>query len=376
MLQGNWGTFQHVQGWRLVRRFFVFCVFALLGCAAAVAQPAAPTDVAQDDPTRMPRGFFTFVWENDKFAGTDKNYTNGNRINFTRPSAEAGVSASIADMFLWGTQGNKRLLFNSWALGQSIYTPEDTQATAPLPGEHPYAGWLYGEASVISANLCRAPDETFHNCVRGAESIALQVGIVGPSAKGEVVQNNFHRLIGVNPARGWANQLHDEVGVNVLYDRRWQWQRWDLGTIHGMTGPAMLGVDLVPSYGWTAGNILTQASAGLTIRLGTGLNEMDLPARVRPSTPGAGLFGGTGFAWYLFASAEGRAVAHDIFLDGNTFHDSLSVDKRPFVADFQLGAVLRWNNLELTYTYVTRTEEFKTQGSAQQFGSVGITYRF
>ena len=91
---------------------------------------------------------------------------------------------------------------------------------------------------------------------------------------------------------------------------------------------------------------------------------------------GAGLFGGTGFAWYVFASAEGRAIARNIFLDGNTFRDSLSVDKRPFVADFQLGAVLHFDNLELTYTYVARTEEFETQGSAQQFGSVGITYRF
>jgi lipid A 3-O-deacylase len=35
--------------------------------------------------------------------------------------------------------------------------------------------------------------------------------------------------------------------------------------------------------------------------------------------PGQRLFGGTDFAWYLFASAEGRAVTRDIFLDGNTF---------------------------------------------------------
>jgi hypothetical protein len=126
-----------------------------------------------------------------------------------------------------------------------------------------------------------------NNCLLGAESIALQVGIVGPSAKGEVVQNNFHRLIGVDPARGWANQLHDELGVNMLYDRRWQLHHWRLGMVPTMRGPAVLGIDLVPSYGWAAGNILTQASAGISIRLGTGLHEMDLPARVRPSTPGA-----------------------------------------------------------------------------------------
>ena len=356
-----------------VRRYLA-CLIVLLWCAPAVAQQATAPSGAE---SVAPRSFFTFIWENDKFAGTDRNYTNGVRLNFTQPVDNAGRSAAIADMFLHATRGNERTLFNGWALGQSIFTPEDTQATGPLPNQHPYAGWLYGEASLIAGNLCRGMGESVgNNCRLGAESIALQVGIVGPSAQGEFVQNNFHRLIGVEPARGWGNQLHDELGVNILYDRRWQLQHWRLGTVPTMGVPAMLGIDLVPSYGWAAGNILTQASAGITIRLGTGLHEMDLPARVRPSTPGSGLFGGTGFAWYVFASAEGRAVARDIFLDGNTFRDSLRVDKRPFVADFQLGAVLRFDNLELTYTYVTRTEEFETQGSAQQFGSVGITYRF
>ncbi len=357
-----------------MRQYLESLIIVVLGCAPAIAQPAAAPSGAE--PV-APRGFFTFIWENDKFAGTDRNYTNGNRLNFTRPIEDAGWRSAIANMFLPATRGNERALFNGWALGQSIFTPENTQATGPLPDQHPYAGWLYAEASVIAGNLCRARGEIMgQNCQPGAESIALQVGIVGPSAKGEVVQNNFHRLIGVDPARGWANQLHDEIGVNVLYDRRWQLHRWQLGTVSVMSGPAILGVDLVPSYGWTTGNILTQASAGISIRLGTGLHQMDLPARVRPSTPGAGLFGGTGFAWYVFASAEGRAIARDIFLDGNTFRDSLSVDKRPFVADFQLGVVLHFDDLALTYTYVTRTEEFETQGGAQQFGSVGITYRF
>jgi lipid A 3-O-deacylase len=38
-----------------------------------------------------------------------------------------------------------------------------------------------------------------------------------------------------------------------------------------------------------------------------------------------------GFGWCLFASFEGRAVARNIFLDGNTFTDSHSIDKKTFV---------------------------------------------
>jgi hypothetical protein len=143
---------------------------------------------------------------------------------------------------------------------------------------------------------------------------------------------------------------------------------------------------VAPFVGWAAGKVLYQASVGLTLRLGQNFHNMDLPARVRPSTPGAGLFAGPDcqrnaqlfdcLGWYVFASAEARAVARDIFLDGNTFRDSLHVDRRPFVADFQLGVVARLHDVEIAYTYVTRTEEFETQSSKQQFGSFSITYRY
>ena len=40
---------------------------------------------------------------------------------------------------------------------------------------------------------------------------------------------------------------------------------------------------------------------------------------------------------YVFARAEGRAVARNIFLDGNTFGHSQSVDHKWLVADLSVG---------------------------------------
>jgi hypothetical protein len=78
----------------------------------------------------------------------------------------------------------------------------------------------------------------------------------------------------------------------------------------------------------------------------------------------------------LFAGAEGRAVVRNIFLDGNSFRNSRSVDKRPFVGDLQFGGVLLWNNVRLSYTQVLRTREFETQGKKDNFGSLAVSVQF
>jgi len=49
---------------------------------------------------------------------------------------------------------------------------------------------------------------------------------------------------------------------------------------------------------------------------------------------------GQGRGGYVFAGVEGRAVARDIFLDGNTFQKSPSVDKEPLVGELAVGAAL------------------------------------
>lgn len=287
----------------------------------------------------------------------------------------------MAQQFLGFTESDKTsrdaLILSGWAIGQSMFTPQDTTATAPLPNQHPYAGWLYGEYSVIVAKgLCLNPQ--LANEKPSLQSLSLQVGVVGPAAQGEWAQNHFHRLIGVAAANGLVNQLHDELGIVLLYDWRWQQYHQPIGLLPN-AGVLLqdFGFDIVPNVGFAAGNVLTQASAGATFRVGTHLKNSDLPARVRPSTPCGGLFKGDDkFAWYAFAGFEGRAVASDIFLDGNTFVDSLRVDRRPLVADFQVGAALRFGQTQIVYTFVTRTKEFETQGTAQQFGSVSITQRF
>ena len=82
------------------------------------------------------------------------------------------------------------------------------------------------------------------------------------------------------------------------------------------------------------------------------------------------------FGAYIFARADGRVVARNLFLDGNTFQDSASVTRKWLVADLSVGASLNYKNTKLTYALDYRTEEFKGQKAGEVFGSISANVSF
>ena len=81
-------------------------------------------------------------------------------------------------------------------------------------------------------------------------------------------------------------------------------------------------------------------------------------------------------SWYAFAGVDGRWVLRNIFLDGNTFSDSHSVDKKPLVADFVAGIAITYDQFRVAFTHVMRTREFDSQAEADRFGSLSFSVRF
>lgn len=320
----------------------------------------APGARAQDRGVPAPSdqsGTLTFVWENDSFADTDQNYTNGVRLAWlSGTSPTRGLSRFIARRVL--NAGDDAVIRRGIAVGHSLFTPTDTQTSAPLPDQQPYAAWLYGEYTAVVEQR------------REIDQFTIQVGVVGPSAGGEWLQNEFHALIGASNAKGWDNQLDDEIGLVVSYDTR-------LRALASF-GSNGLGADLTPNVGVTLGNIHTNLHAGLTLRVGQDLANDYGPPRVQPSLAGAGYFSPRdNFSWYVFAGVEGRAVAHNIFLDGSLFReDDPSVSSNSFVTDVQTGLVMQFRQAQVAFTYVERAEEFAEQTEPQRFGAVSLSTRF
>ena len=53
--------------------------------------------------------------------------------------------------------------------------------------------------------------------------------------------------------------------------------------------------------------------------------------------------------FYVFGGISGRLVFRDIFLDGNSFANSHSIDKEPLVGDAVIGTSLTLRNWKLSY---------------------------
>jgi hypothetical protein len=331
----------------------------LAGALLAVAVSAAEEPLPEVGLRRMA---VTLVTENDKyFAGTDRHYTNGLKILWlgeTTLDESHDFVRGVANLVpTLRTVADHQRYKVGLALGQNIYTPSDTETAALIPDDRPYAGWLYG--SLLAQ--AQADDGSTLRVVE------LSIGMVGPSALGREAQNGFHGIIDVPEAQGWANQLKDEPGLILSWERRRRLHTWEVD------GRRWL--DVIGRGRLTLGNIHTHAALGGRVRLGWNLRRDFGTDLIRPAGGAIANAGpARGFSAHLFASAEVRAVARNLFLDGNTWRDSHAVDKRPVIGDFSAGLVLAWPSFQFTYTQDMRTREYYGQDKRDVFGSVAVTF--
>jgi lipid A 3-O-deacylase len=128
--------------------------------------------------------------------------------------------------------------------------------------------------------------------------------------------------------------------------------------------------------------VLTYGELGGLFRFGRGLKANWGPELIRPGYSGTGYFGakrakdfGLGFA--VFAGAQGRAIARNIFLDGNSFASSRSVPKNYLVAALIFGVELFYANyFRVSATAVLGSSEFHNQGDWDKFGSINCSFEF
>jgi hypothetical protein len=306
--------------------------------------------------------YITLAVENDMFGSEDdRYYTSGVRMSYFSVGSDMPKIAEIIDDAIPTFDiDDKTSLF--FSLGQNLYTPSSLALETPQIGDRPWAAWLYGSMGLLSIT---------DNHI---DEVEASLGVIGPPALGKQSQRFIHKLWDIQDPRGWKNQLKTEPGVML------SWERRHPGVFSIESNDLWL--DVSHSHGVTLGNVYTHANAGVSFQLGPEFQRwQDMPMRVRPSMPGTGFFAPvnskTRLGWIVFGGAEGRVVARNIFLDGNTFRsDSPSVDKEPFVYDLNLGAAVTYGPARVSYTMVRRSKEFKTQEDPSYFGGLSLTFQF
>jgi lipid A 3-O-deacylase len=305
---------------------------------------------------------FQLYIENDSLIGTDRYYTNGIKFG-------GGVNAdrlierlfqTPAEQVLRRFSDNPGDVHVGLFLGQNLYTPRRITVAEPQPFDRPWAAWLYagGVAQSIYANRL--------------QTVEFDIGFVGPAALGKQVQTEWHQFVGADRPEGWGNQLHNEPGLLLAYLEKWRF------------GPST-GAQVVPHFGATVGNVMTLARAGGIVRFGQNMSGFG------PDTiePGGAMLQRTRLTdfqsengnreWYVFGGFDVRGVAHNIFLDGNSFRSSPSVERRGFVYDLKAGVSVRIPPARISLTHIFRSEEFTTPvagGGTQRFQSLNFSWEF
>lgn len=321
----------------------------------------------------MNYGTVSLYWENDALAKTDNNYTNGVKLTWTspwvawkpdddpsRPVGAPWYHSLIKSIPFAYSQGFQSAMIVT--AGQNIYTPDDLDREDLIVDDRPYAGYLYLGFGFLKKNSGYM------------DTLEIEVGIVGRHSYAQDVQEQAHQWLGFDEPRGWANQLKDEPALELIYERKWKWLKSDPGDLWGF--------DLIPHAGFSVGNVHIYANAGAEFRFGWNRPNDYGTCPIRPGCESGTIpddenhYGAAGrrFGMFVFLGADLRAVLHDIFLDGNTFQDSHSVEKKPLVADLSAGLGFATSSLKVTYAVVYRTKQFEAQARDEQvFGSLLVS---
>jgi lipid A 3-O-deacylase len=348
--------------------------------AAALMLPAAAATAQQYEVPGELRIYEENDWFNPFTEQTDRFYTQGLRVEWLSHSSKRDSNflpgISHADWcLLCGAGAASGAVNTGYAGGQNLYTPQIITIAEPQPNDRPWAGYIYGS---------RIARITFDEPVLKAkrqDRIEVSLGIVGPASLAKQTQILWHKLIDSPHPEGWDNQLRNEPVVQLRYESALRW-------------PSEGGdnADIIPRVRGNLGNGLTSLEAELTGRIGRNLSGFGALIIPTPTTLAAPLAirapeaAPSRSKWLssfnVFGRAGIKAVAHNIFLDGNIFADNdLRIRRKPFVTEFALGAEANVvGNFWVTAQFIRRGSEFESRSGrdapAQHFGAISAAWTF
>ncbi|MFT3762373.1 MAG: lipid A deacylase LpxR family protein [Pseudoxanthomonas sp.] len=338
---------------------WLLAALAIAGGARAGDEAAGACPARNEFPPTV-----NFRVDNDLFGGQDQGYSNGAQLTLVSPNLKDYTDdPCLPRLARWfnrhvgwlAPRGHEQqnMVVN---FTHAIFTPTDFARRDLIPDDRPYAAALllgFGYNARSGDRL-----RTTH----------LKLGMVGPAARGEQVQHAVHKLTGSEPFEGWDNQLHDEPVFMLQHERMRRF---------GGNGDGEWGWDAIGHYGGAVGNFATFANAGYEVRFGRRLPDDFGSTPLRPvgenASPGHGGVWGSAWRYHFFLTADARWVLRDITLDGNTWKDSHSVDKKPLVGYVGYGFAVMKGRWKFALARYQSSREFDGQKEAPVFGSFTIS---
>jgi len=284
--------------------------------------------------------YFRFHYDNDYFAATDENYTQGYNFEVVLPSLE---NNPINYLFYKPKDVSTKYGLSVEHIG---FTPNDYVNEAIQFGDRPFAAAIILKSFMISKHLEKK--------TRLSQSLSL--GLIGPGAFGKEMQVGIHKATGNKIPGGWDNQIKNDVVLNYRID--FEKQLYIYNNLFAIQTNSTLQL----------GTLFTNVSAGFNMQLGI-LNSTFETSKSKKN-----------FQIYLYGQPNVSVIGYDASLQGGLFNDdspytisSKGVER--FTAQYNYGVILKTKTLYFEYTRSAITKEFKT-GNPAKWGGIRIGFTF
>ncbi len=284
--------------------------------------------------------YFRFHYDNDFFAATDENYTQGYNFEFVTPF----FKKNPLNVILIAPEAYKT------KYGLSIehigFTPNRYELPEIQFGDRPFAAAIMLKSFTVSTNETKA--------LRVHSSLSL--GLIGPGAFGEEMQAGIHELTGNKVPLGWRHQIENDVVIN--YNFGIEKQIFSLKNLVSLQAQSNLEV----------GTLFTNISVGTNVIIGS-FNNAFVSEENKNN-----------FQIYAYAQPIAKLIVYDATLQGGLINtdspytiSSNAIER--FTTQFNFGLVIRTKTLYFEYSRSGISKEFKT-GKRANWGGFRVGFTF
>jgi lipid A 3-O-deacylase len=208
------------------------CLFMIL-CYSMQAQ-------VNDSVLQKPENYFRYNYDNDFFSATDRYYTQGVRLVLILNSLRKNP---VAKLFFRVNRTAKN--YHGIAFQRDGFTPRSIRHDSVFYGERPYASVCFLSSFLISFD--KEKQQKVYS--------QLDLGVIGPNAKGEEEQKYIHRKLKNIQPLGWEYQVANDIVLNytLQYEKGFLIKR---------------NVEFIGLIEGRLGTLYDDISMGSTIRLG------------------------------------------------------------------------------------------------------------
>jgi hypothetical protein len=290
---------------------------------------------------------FSFINDNDLFVSSvnDRYYTNGMFFTYRHL-----------------VKNNNPLLdkkIHEWQLGHLMFTPNKPTVKDITEHDRPFASFLYAGFGL---------KKVYKN--QQIVKLQLQLGVIGPAALGESLQNFIHDIYGFDMPEGWKYQIRNAVAINAnaFYTKRLtvdEDNRNDISLISTLR----------------VGTVFTDVTAGFFGRLGFNkLQKVSNSIAFNTSLNNENTNGVRGIESLLYYKGTLTYALYDATIQGSFLNTSSPVtfEINPIRFDFEIGMLFTANRISFGYAYHFYSDKLKNlrYPNGNTYGSLRINYLF